>query len=217
MNNKPDISAMREADFNRIAQIVNKHASREEWQSWERFAATLTSGAPAYIDESSLYTREIHEAAKAKFIPPASGAPASDGREAWRKRMDEMTERHYQNVRHRLGIAIACLKRIGKDINIKPEQARALAAKTAIDLDRATSGAPLPGASRPEPISMVLHCPDCRTRHIDVGEFATKPHHTHACQSCGLTWRPAVVHTVGVQFLPGFKNEATNPNSGKSA
>lgn len=39
------------------------------------------------------------------------------------------------------------------------------------------------------------------------GEFATKPHHTHSCQFCGLTWRPAVVCTVGVRFLPGFRNE----------
>lgn len=57
------------------------------------------------------------------------------------------------------------------------------------------------------PIPMVLHCPECRTRHVDVGEFETKVHHTHSCQGCGLTWRPAVVPTVGVQFLPGFKNE----------
>jgi hypothetical protein len=41
-------------------------------------------------------------------------------------------------------------------------------------------------------------------RHVD--EYATKPHHTHACQSCGGVWRPAIVYTVGVQFLPGFKN-----------
>ena len=57
------------------------------------------------------------------------------------------------------------------------------------------------------PIPMVLHCPECRARHVDVGEFATKPHHTHACQSCGMVWRPAIGPTVGVQFLPGFKNE----------
>ncbi len=58
-----------------------------------------------------------------------------------------------------------------------------------------------------EPVPMLLHCPVCYARHIDEGEFATKPHHTHACQTCGMTWRPAVVPTVGVQFLPGFKNE----------
>lgn len=57
------------------------------------------------------------------------------------------------------------------------------------------------------PIPIRLHCPDCGDLHIDVGEFATKPHHTHACQTCGNVWRPAIVHTVGVQFLPGFREE----------
>jgi hypothetical protein len=56
------------------------------------------------------------------------------------------------------------------------------------------------------PIAMILTCPSCKTRHIDEGEFATKHHHTHACQACGMVWRPAIVATVGVQFLPGFKN-----------
>lgn len=58
------------------------------------------------------------------------------------------------------------------------------------------------------PIPMRLSCPECNAIHIDEGEFATKPHHTHACQSCGMVWRPAVVPTVGVRFLPGFKNAA---------
>lgn len=56
------------------------------------------------------------------------------------------------------------------------------------------------------PIALYLTCPGCGARHVDEGEFATKPHHTHACQACGLTWRPAVVNTVGVKFLPGFKS-----------
>lgn len=56
------------------------------------------------------------------------------------------------------------------------------------------------------PIPMRIPCPECGKLHIDEGEFATKPHHTHSCQHCGLTWRPAVVNTVGVQFLPGFKS-----------
>lgn len=58
-----------------------------------------------------------------------------------------------------------------------------------------------------DPIPMILTCPVCCGRHVDKGAFATKPHHTHACQHCGLTWRPAIVPTVGVQFLPGFKDE----------
>lgn len=61
------------------------------------------------------------------------------------------------------------------------------------------------------PIPMRLTCPSCGELHIDVGEFATKPHHTHACQHCGMVWRPAVVET-GVRFLPGYRNaEAIAP------
>jgi len=59
----------------------------------------------------------------------------------------------------------------------------------------------------PTPIPMRLVCPTCGALHVDEGEFATKPHHTHSCQTCGMTWRPAVVPTVGVRFLPGFKND----------
>lgn len=66
------------------------------------------------------------------------------------------------------------------------------------------------------PIPMFLCCPMCGTRHIDEGEFATKIHHTHSYQKCGLTWRPAVVATVGVRFLPGFKN-AHAPTRGESS
>lgn len=58
-----------------------------------------------------------------------------------------------------------------------------------------------------EPIPMILFCPMCKHRHIDTGEFAVKEHHTHACQMCGFVWRPCIFPTVGVQFLPGFKNE----------
>jgi hypothetical protein len=56
------------------------------------------------------------------------------------------------------------------------------------------------------PTPMLLWCPECGERHIDVGQFASKPHHTHACQVCGMVWRPAISPTVGVQWLPGFKN-----------
>lgn len=56
-------------------------------------------------------------------------------------------------------------------------------------------------------IPMLLWCPACGERHIDAGKFKTKPHHTHACQKCGMVWRPAIPNTVGVQFLPGFKDE----------
>ena len=58
-----------------------------------------------------------------------------------------------------------------------------------------------------QPVPMILNCPSCGERHIDEEEFATKPHHTHACQNCGMVWRPAKVDTVGVRFLPGYKND----------
>lgn len=57
-----------------------------------------------------------------------------------------------------------------------------------------------------DPIPMLLTCPQCGQRHIDEGRFATYPHHTHACQHCGHVWKPAKVHTVGVRFLPGYKD-----------
>lgn len=56
-------------------------------------------------------------------------------------------------------------------------------------------------------IPMILTCPSCCARHIDEQEFADVPHHTHACQECGMVWRPAKVNTHGVQFLPGYKND----------
>lgn len=56
-------------------------------------------------------------------------------------------------------------------------------------------------------IPMRLLCPECGELHIDVGIFETKPHRDHACQHCGAVWRPALVPTVGVRFLPGYKNE----------
>lgn len=62
---------------------------------------------------------------------------------------------------------------------------------------------------QPTPISMRLCCEACGKLHIDEGEFRTKVHHTHTCQYCGLTWRPAKEATVGVQWIPGFKNAAT--------
>jgi hypothetical protein len=58
------------------------------------------------------------------------------------------------------------------------------------------------------PLEQIMHCPLCNARHIDEGEFAEKPHTTHACQSCGHAWRPAVEPTVGVKFLNGFRNDS---------
>lgn len=72
-----------------------------------------------------------------------------------------------------------------------------------------------------EIVDMLLWCPQCNKRHYDEGDFAAKPHSTHACQHCGMCWKPAKVPTRGVRFLPGYKNEPsskltielTNPGS----
>lgn len=56
------------------------------------------------------------------------------------------------------------------------------------------------------PNKMRLPCEKCGRLHIDKGVFATKPHHTHSCQFCGHTWRPAKEHTTGVKFIPGFRD-----------
>jgi rubredoxin len=61
---------------------------------------------------------------------------------------------------------------------------------------------------RRTPIPVILFCPLCNARHIDAGDFASRPHATHACQACGFCWRPSINTTVGVQFLPGFKDDA---------
>lgn len=61
-------------------------------------------------------------------------------------------------------------------------------------------------AKKEASVPMLLWCPECGVRHIDVGDFAIKLHHTHACQHCGHCWRPAIVPTCGVRFLPGFRN-----------
>jgi hypothetical protein len=45
---------------------------------------------------------------------------------------------------------------------------------------------------------MVLYCDGCSAPHIDEGEWSTKPHKVHQCQSCGNEWRPAHIPTVGV-------------------
>ena len=57
------------------------------------------------------------------------------------------------------------------------------------------------------PIPMLLWCPICHERHVDEGKYATLAHRDHACQGCGLVWRPALVPTVGVKFLPGYEND----------
>ncbi len=69
----------------------------------------------------------------------------------------------------------------------------------------------------PQPMKQVIYCPlsakcecgrprMCGARHVDKGAFATKPHHTHSCQSCGGSFRLQKEATVGVDFIPEFKD-----------
>lgn len=67
-----------------------------------------------------------------------------------------------------------------------------------------------------EPESLDLFCPACGLRHVDTGEWATKPHKTHRCVEltgptgdvfggCGHEWRPHDHPTVGRSVRDRFK------------
>ena len=67
------------------------------------------------------------------------------------------------------------------------------------------------GCLRMNGYPMLVECDVCGGtvhRIWQLGDllWATREHHTHACQHCGHVWRPAVACTVGVRFLPGFRN-----------
>ncbi len=51
------------------------------------------------------------------------------------------------------------------------------------------------------PVPMLLTCTMCHAQHIDEGEWTTRLHRTHLCHACGHTWRPTLMHTVGVREL----------------
>lgn len=68
-------------------------------------------------------------------------------------------------------------------------------------------GFQIPHYNEDPPIPMRLPCEQCGKLHIDEGVWVTRYHHTHACQHCGAVWRPALEYTIGVRFLPGYKNE----------
>lgn len=62
------------------------------------------------------------------------------------------------------------------------------------------------------PIPMLLWCPQCGERHIDADD--APEHKTHACQDCGMLWRPTLISTRGVLFLPGCKDENNGDRRG---
>lgn len=44
-------------------------------------------------------------------------------------------------------------------------------------------------APAPKPRPAHIRCPWCDTRHLDVGEWETRPHHKHKCAACGKLFR----------------------------
>lgn len=127
----------------------------------------------------------------------------ADGLAAGRQEAKEAFDKAARAVAFQLSEFIACEgddKRAGEQ-----HQATADVRERMTEIIKALLSADAKRSDRPVP--MVMNCPACSARHIDAGEFETKPHHTHACQACGFVWRPAVHSTVGVQFLPGFRDE----------
>lgn len=57
------------------------------------------------------------------------------------------------------------------------------------------------GPDREPSEKRALSCPDCDAPHVDEGEWATRPHKTHLCGTCGHEWRPAEHYTVGIQTV----------------
>jgi len=62
---------------------------------------------------------------------------------------------------------------------------------------------------------LCMFCQSCGKLHVDIGEWATRPHKTHLCvdddsgPGCGARWKPSEYPTVGVatlqdtMYLPG--------------
>lgn len=99
----------------------------------------------------------------------------------------------------RKGFNVSTLEEIASALDVSPGW---------LAFGEAAAGSTKPASpADPAPIPLILTCIACHARHVDKGRFATQPHRDHSCQACGVTWRPALVPTVGVQFLPGYKDE----------
>lgn len=46
-------------------------------------------------------------------------------------------------------------------------------------------------------VVLKLNCPECGVKHVDRGEWETRPHKTHLCEACGHLWKPRPFPTVG--------------------
>lgn len=55
----------------------------------------------------------------------------------------------------------------------------------------------------PEPIPMLLFCPQCALQHVDrkTETWDNPPHRSHKCHFCGCIWRPSDFATTGIGKL----------------
>jgi hypothetical protein len=60
---------------------------------------------------------------------------------------------------------------------------------------------PPSGLTDAEPVRRALWCPHCGVRHIDLDEWAIRPHHVHLCLTCSHSWDEGAL-TYG-DLLPG--------------
>lgn len=51
------------------------------------------------------------------------------------------------------------------------------------------------------PQSKILHCPQCKSQHIDTGDWKEIPHCKHRCAYCKHEWKPFDYCTVGVSSM----------------
>lgn len=178
-------------------------------ESWEKFSKAVASpGAPAY-DGCTTH-------------PEFGGAPApvapteTEQERALSQVIDERDSYHEWADKLAAAIAEHFGVDIGEHSSINNPWAEALDAFS-------EDGAPTPVAVTPEPIDMVLHCPDCGQQHIDSSEQSVEhdfgavefpawdnpPHRSHLCHYCGCIWRPADVPTNGVKTIKTKGNADT--------
>lgn len=41
-------------------------------------------------------------------------------------------------------------------------------------------------------LPLALNCPSCGARHVDEGEWESRPHRTHLCLECGIEFEVTV-------------------------
>jgi len=159
-------------------------------------------------------TRECDEAKVAQAKAESALASLKEERNEEALWAEVNAERAVMSMRKELDEAKAALTKAERVL----EQERVCARRREVECDKAiweVRGEMLEAVGKPIPMLLSCPMPGCAARHIDEGEWSTRVHHTHSCQECGHTWRPAVVPTFGVRFLPGFKNDPeTRADSG---